>query len=71
MKEHFSLPNEEMGRASKSAGDYEAPATLCSSIETEGSFCGSVVKEKEKQEIKATGHELGDTYDFSEQTGWE
>lgn len=48
--------------------DYQPPRTIRTRVQTEGGFCGSVVEEKDTKKYKATGHELGDEYDFGSES---
>lgn len=50
----------------KQTSSYQPPVTSRISVETEGGFCAaSVVDPDKNNEIKATGHEIGGTFDFS------
>lgn len=46
---------------------YQPPKTTKTRVETEGGICAASVVDPDKKDesIKATGHELGETFDFS------
>ena len=53
---------------------YEAPVTERFSVELEGSFCASVVKDQPQSDVTVTGHEENlidaEQYGFND-TSWE
>jgi len=55
-------------------GSYQPPYTTKMAVETEGGFCGSVTLPEQTKSYKATGHEIGETYDFTDKDlkdAWE
>lgn len=45
---------------------YEVPLVEHTTVELEGGFCGSVVKDKPQSDVKTTGHEVNEV-DFAVQ----
>lgn len=56
----------------KGLNAYQPPFTVHTKVETEGGICADSVIQKDSKSIKATGHELGNEYDFTNQElTWE
>lgn len=45
---------------------YEVPLVEHTTVELEGGFCGSVVKDEPRSDVKTTGHEVNEV-DFAVQ----
>lgn len=52
--------------------DYEAPVTSWTQVEMEGTFCGSIIKNEEKNNVTITEQEVGAESDyFSSGADWD
>lgn len=51
---------------------YEAPVTCRTQVEMEGTFCGSIIKNEEKNNVTITEQEVGAESDyFSSGADWD